>query len=221
MLSGFLKDTAEAITDVVYPLRCPLCDTFVGVRDRGCSDCMASLNFLESDALLDHLPKIWFTRCRSCFAYEGRIKDAIHGLKYGERLDIVRFLGDVLATEAVAMGEFETIVPVPLHPARLRSRGFNQSVLLARQMGRLIEREVDLDSLKRSGYIRPQVGLQKDERIRNVKGAFNVRRAVHIMDKNILLVDDVLTTGATVNECASVLIRGGAASVSVLTVART
>jgi len=116
--------------------------------------------------------------------------------------------------------DFSLIMPVPLHPARLRERGFNQSVLLAREIARRLSIPLDFMTLKRYIYTEPQVHLGKKERASNVKGAFDVADTGKIVDRNILLVDDVYTTGSTVQECARVLVKNGASSVAVLTLAR-
>ena len=115
----------------------------------------------------------------------------------------------------------DLIVPVPLHPKRLRWRGFNQSLLLARQVSRLYEVPVDAFVLCRDRETAPQTQLTEDERRKNVRGAFAVRPVKSLKGKSLLLVDDVYTSGATVNECSRVLIRGGAKEVYVLTLART
>lgn len=208
--------------DAIYPPRCPLCDAFAMEQDIPCSACGPSLVRLEGDAYLPHLPRRWFSRCRSPFAHEGRPREALHSLKYGERFDLARFFASELAREAAMIEGMEAVVPVPLHPRRLRERGFNQSALIASRLGRTLRVAADLDSLRRVRDIAPQVGLDRHERIENVKGAFAVhpRRAGSLSGRGILLIDDVLTTGATANECARALIEAGAKGVSVLTVAR-
>jgi ComF family protein len=115
----------------------------------------------------------------------------------------------------------DLIVPVPLHPKRLRWRGFNQSLLLARQVSRLYEVPTDPFVLNRARETAPQTELAEDERRRNVRGAFAICAEKSLKGKNVLLVDDVYTSGATVNECSRVLIRGGVREVYVLTLART
>ncbi len=115
---------------------------------------------------------------------------------------------------------FEAIIPVPLHPARLRKRGFNQALLLGKIFGRTTNKKVFPRALRRIRNTIPQVQLDHHERERNVRGAFAVSRQQEIKDKNLLLVDDVFTTGATVNECAKVLKKSGARQVFVLTLAR-
>jgi ComF family protein len=115
----------------------------------------------------------------------------------------------------------DLIVPVPLHPKRLRWRGFNQSVLLARQVSSACRAPMDPFVLRRRRETAPQTQLTEEERRKNMRGAFSVHPDRHIEDLRILLIDDVYTSGATVDECSRALRRGGAKAVYVLTLART
>jgi ComF family protein len=123
--------------------------------------------------------------------------------------------------EFLEANPIDLIIPVPLHPKRLRWRGFNQSLLLARQVSRMYEVPVDPFLLYRSRETPPQTQLTEEERRKNVRGAFAMDAAKPLKGKSVLLVDDVYTSGATVNECSRVLVRGGAKTVHVLTLART
>ena len=126
------------------------------------------------------------------------------------------------ARELTRLHRIDTIVPVPLHYRRLRQRGFNQASLLARRLGSLLQLPVDYSNLKRTRLTEPQIGLSRKQRAENVKGAFSLKAPEKFNDKGVLLVDDVLTTGETVDQCVKVLKKnGGAREVVVLTVART
>lgn len=161
-----------------------------------------------------------FQQARAAVFYEGTGREAIHRLKYGRNFVYGRLLRELLRqTEAVraVVQEAELLIPVPLHPQRLRQRGFNQALYLARAFS-----EVPLarQALVRQRPTRPQTELSPAERRRNVKGAFKVAQPEVIAGKKVALVDDVYTTGATVRECARTLIAAGAAQVAVITVAR-
>jgi ComF family protein len=127
---------------------------------------------------------------------------------------------------ASALGEHADIwrdgilVPVPLHARRRRERGFNQAEALASELGRLIGRPVEKRALRRVADIPPQTTMGKDDRRRNVRGAFRVARPERVRGRIVVLVDDVFTTGSTLGECARELRRAGAADVRALTVAR-
>jgi ComF family protein len=117
--------------------------------------------------------------------------------------------------------DVDLIMPVPLHPARLRGREFNQSLLLADQLARHLSRPVSASHLIRVLATDPQTTLSRHERLRNLRQAFEVRNPEAIAGQRILLVDDVFTTGTTLNECAKTVLKADAASVCVLTLART
>jgi ComF family protein len=119
----------------------------------------------------------------------------------------------------VDLTDYSLIIPVPLHIKRLRQRGFNQSLILAQALSKKWQIPVNFSLLKRHKFTETQTGMDKTERKQNIKGAFEVRDKENI-GKNIIIVDDVYTTGATVNECAKILIKAGAQKVTVLTLAR-
>jgi ComF family protein len=132
-------------------------------------------------------------------------------------------LGQLMARgceEFLSQCDAETIIPVPLHPKRLRWRGFNQSVLLARQIGRAYDIPMDCFTLYRTRDTPPQTQLPEEDRRKNMRRAFALSPQSSVEGKCLLLVDDVYTSGATVNECSRVLKRGGAREVLVLTLAR-
>jgi ComF family protein len=155
----------------------------------------------------------------------------IHRLKYGEKIQLAGPLGRLLLTTFFRhwkLGEIDMVVPVPLHRHRFKGRGFNQSHLVVRGWAELLAKATDgvatirisYRSLVRHRRTRPQTGLGRKERIENLRHAFSLTGAVNLTDQRVLLVDDVLTTGATLEECTKVLLDGGAAHVDVLTLAR-
>jgi ComF family protein len=126
----------------------------------------------------------------------------------------------LLERTPLAVGVYDIMLPVPLHVQRLRWRGFNQAQLLARPLAHAAGVRLDPYSLERVRPTRPQVELDEKERRHNVAGAFRVLRPKAVAGRRVLLVDDVYTTGATVDECSRVLLRAGAQSVDVLALAR-
>jgi ComF family protein len=125
-----------------------------------------------------------------------------------------------MAGKVRQLTELDMVMPVPLHPARLRQRGFNQALLLAHQMCEKNDIPLLCDNLYRVRPTRPQVELTGEERLKNVAGAFALRRPDAVKDRSVMIIDDVFTTGATLNECAAVLKEAGAAQVVALTLAR-
>ncbi len=164
-----------------------------------------------------------FDRARSATFYRGKVKETIKRFKFLKMPELARPLARItVASEVVksALREADTLVPVPLHKARLNQRGFNQSLLLARELSRATGLKLLEHTLRRTRHTLPQVGLGKKERRRNVKGAFEVRNPGDVKDKSIVLVDDVFTTGNTLNECSRVLKKAGAGQVIAVTVSR-
>jgi ComF family protein len=151
------------------------------------------------------------------------VRDAIHAFKFGGRRALAGPLGDLLAESGgrIPPGpSIDLVIAVPLHPSRERQRGFNQATLLARRLGRRWELPVAHDVIRRATATTPQTELDAEARRENVRNAFVLRRPAAVAGRHVLLVDDIMTTGATVGECAACLRRAGAASVGVLTVAR-
>jgi ComF family protein len=162
-----------------------------------------------------------FERLRAAGLYEGTLLDLVVRLKYREEERLASLLGDRMA-EVVRDSEppFDLILPVPLHISRLRERGYNQAALLARRIGKNLEAPVDLFLLRKDRATPAQATLHVDERRKNLRGAFRVEEASKIVGRSILLVDDVATTGTTLNEAARVLKRAGAARVEAVVAAR-
>jgi ComF family protein len=164
-----------------------------------------------------------YERARAALAYGDVSRDLVLALKYQGRRDSLDLLARWMASAgADLLQDAELIVPVPLHYFRLVRRGFNQSVWLAAALARRSGAQLTVDALKRVRATPIQGGLSAEGRRRNVQGAFRVRkgREALLMGKRILLIDDVLTTGATAEACSRVMKRAGAKCVDVLTLAR-
>jgi ComF family protein len=161
-----------------------------------------------------------FDQALSPGLFEGPLREAIHQFKYRPCRALGKPLGQWMTEHIRLCADIDIVLPVPLHTKRLRQRGFNQALLLAHQACEALQILLSYDNLVRVRPTRPQVELTGAERIKNVEGAFAVRRPSDVLDKRILLIDDVFTSGATMNECAFALKQAGAAQVTALTLAR-
>jgi len=235
--------------DWLYPPRCRFCRAAVfGDGEYFCGSCRRQIRpiihpfctvcgrpFLDTSGD-DHLcgnclaRRPHFDRARSWACYpteqgeEHPLREVVQRFKYGRKVSLGKPLGRLMALgcrEFFVDIRLEVIVPVPLHPKRLRWRGFNQAVVLAREIGKEWKLPVDPFAVERSRETPPQTQLNEEERKKNMRRAFAVSAACSAEGKAVLLVDDVYTSGATVNECSRALKRGGAKEVSVLTLART
>ena len=239
----------SAFIDILFPPVCLLCGRFlwndpVLVMDKRidfCKECYGSFKWImgpvcpscgrpyPEDSGPDHL-------CEDCilrppfydlitapFIFEGPLMDAVHRLKYSGKSHFAKSLGPLLASfvrENLYFPETPVIMPVPLHPKRLRERGFNQSLLLARCVAKQLEAELDYLSLSRVKFTTPQTTLSRQERLKNLHRAFFLQRPEVVRGRIVVLVDDVATTGTTFNECAKVLKKAGAAEVLCVALAR-
>ena len=163
-----------------------------------------------------------FAYARAAAHYGDHAREALHAFKFGGRRALAAPLGDLLAElgPALPLEAMDVIVPVPLHPRRARERGFNQSWLLARRVAAAWRVTARADVLTRRVATAPQTALGADARRINVGGAFRVRRPELVAGRHVVLVDDIMTTGATAGACARALRDAGAAIVGVITVAR-
>ena len=170
-----------------------------------------------------------YTRAVAYGAFEDALREAIHLLKYDRVLPAADLLGAKVSaamTKLPPLGDGDRVrwlvVPVPLHTSKLRQRGFNQAEFIARAAlkHKPLASELDAKCLVRHRETVPQAGLTRHQRRENIRGAFRVRDVDAVRGRDVLLVDDVFTTGTTISECARVLLRAGAASVYAVTAAR-
>ena len=164
-----------------------------------------------------------FDKARAAGRFTGVLRDVVHAFKYNDALwlkhDLVDLMQGCLAAHFEA-DAVDVIVPVPLHPARQRERSYNQAAVLAEEIGNRLDRRVDKRALVRARLTGSQTRLDAIHRRKNMLGAFAVRKPEWVCQRRVLLVDDVMTTGATLSECARVLKKAGARTVWAVTVAR-
>jgi ComF family protein len=229
--------------DILYPPACLVCRKATAAHHALCPVCWGETRFIERpycerlgtpfaqdmralglispEAMAD--PPV-FARARAVVRYDdGPARRMVHRLKYSDRLELARPMGAWMARSgAEILSEADLIVPVPLHRLRLLSRRFNQAATLAHCVSEACAVPVDTQALVRVKQTPPQVGLSRPQRAGNVQGAFRVPEDAkpRLYGMRIVLVDDVLTSGATANAASRALLRGGARSVDVLVFAR-
>lgn len=233
------------LLDIVFPPRCGSCSALTESHGRLCASCWGKITFLHSPwcaacgypfayemadeaalcaACLEHKPH--FAGHRAWLKYDEHSKKLLHDLKFHDKPLLLPLFGQWLAHAAQEWSEAEKdllIIPVPLHFWRLLKRRYNQAALLAQALSRHTGHPLLADALQRVKIRPPQAGLSRAQRLKNLRGVFavNHKRKTDIEGRVILLVDDVMTTGATLNACARILKRAGAAKVYAVTVART
>lgn len=232
--SHFTSGIITGLVNGIFPSACPSCskptdslayapfcrqcwhdiEKYCGPSCRVCGVHLVSVHADKCQHCLEDPPA--FTRAHSYTHYEGVVALAIHHFKF---LGIRRLSGPLSEFLFFYDAEgIDAVVPVPLSPGGLKNRGFNQSLLLAGHLSKEKKLPLFMDVLRKIADTPPQVGLSAKERTQNVKKAFACKGNVAGM--NVLLIDDVMTTGATVNACSKELLRAGARGVSVLTLAR-
>lgn len=207
MMNRWFDRMAGALRDLAGPCRCPWC---LRIAASACPECLAALPPGAEDA-----------RGWAPFAYAGPVAARIRELKFGGDLGAARVLGEAMAERLLARAVTlpSLLVPVPLHPARLRRRGYNQALQLARALAPRLRVAVDFRCARRVRATAEQTHLDAAGRRRNVRGAFAV--APSVAGRHIALLDDVITTGATAAALSQAALEAGAAKVEVWAAART
>ena len=237
-----MKSILKTILNIILPPRCPCCGKIVVLEHTLCESCFDKIQFIakpyckicgipfenETDANLSKIcakcaSQKRITRLnRSAILYDDFSKKLILDFKFFSKTQNAKLLAKWLymAGKDIFDEGVDLIVPVPLSYKRLLFRGYNQSAVLARLLSKQAKIKTDLFNLKKIKHTKPQSSLTENARLKNVKNVFQVQNCSKIKNKRIVLIDDVLTTGATLAECAKVLLKAGAESVDTLTIAR-
>jgi ComF family protein len=236
-----LRAGLHGLVGIVYPPTCIACQAATGEAQALCPACWRGIGFIErpycerlgtpfpidlgagllSPAAIADPPV--FARARAVCRFDGTARELVHRLKYGDRVELSLTLGRMMAQAGRDLvADADLVLPVPLHRTRLWRRRFNQAAALARAVSRETGLPLATTALTRIRRTRQQVGLTRAQRAENLQGAFHVSATMRSLVEGgrILLVDDVLTTGATVNAASRALLRAGASAVDVLTFAR-
>jgi ComF family protein len=235
-LNNWLKNNHllnySSLVNVLFKQKCLLCDSKLDAlganihavcracindlpwhQNNACPQCGLSSNGQLCGSCISSPPD--FDATNSVFLYDFPIDSMMVRYKYGEMLSICAFFGQMLS-EKVATESVDLIIPMPMHPARIKERGFNQALEIAKVFGK---EKLDYKSVIRQKLTPPQASLPLKERVKNIKGAFSAN--VNLTDKRIAIVDDVMTTGASLNELAKTLKAAGASHVECWVIART
>lgn len=230
-----------ALTSLLYPPVCTICAASTEPGEYLCGECEAKTTPIVAPfcsvcsepffgAITEAFTcancahrKIYFEAAVAVYRSRGIVRRVIHDFKYGHQMHlrhiVARWLGEALGDVRLRGRHFDVIVPVPLHPTRERERGFNQAALLAEMLSKKTATELS-PALERTRYTTTQTAFDRAERMENLHNAFRLRKKAHVRDLRVLLIDDVLTTGSTLSECARILKRAGAVSVHAATAAR-
>jgi len=231
----------RAVASLLYPPLCAVCSAPVAHTAYLCNDCREKAPRIKppfcatcsepfSGAITETFScancahrELHFEAAVAAYRSRGIVRKIVHDFKYEQRIHlrhpVAAWLAETLDDPRLRDRRFDAVVPVPLHPARQRERGFNQAALLAELLSAHAGLAFD-DALERIRYTTTQTLFDRAERMENLHNAFRLRKKANVRDSRVLLIDDVLTTGSTLSECARVLKAGGAFSVHAATAAR-
>ena len=237
------KTFIESIINFLFPYQCLRCGKILNSAGYLCDHCAEEINFikqpycykcghpLQEENTKEKMlcagclknKRSFYRLSRSAVIYDSSSKNIILSFKFFDRTENANLLAAMLkiAGKDIFSEGADWIVPVPLHYTRLIKRKYNQSALLAQKLSEMTAIPYNNLALVRSRKTKPQVEVSGKERITNVKNAFSIKDSAPIKGKRIILIDDIITTGSTVKECALVLKKAGAKSVDILTIART
>jgi ComF family protein len=241
LVSGFMRRTIRFF----LPVHCSSCSLLLtdDPIPHFCSDCWSAIS-LMSDARCSRCDRPFpssiattysphhvcqfcaerppsYTKAWTLYPYTPPLQHAIRLFKYQGKVSLAAPLASLMIAGLPPLDSIDVIMPVPLHIGRLRQREFNQSLLLADHIGRRLDIPVAYTNLTRTASTPAQTTLSRKSRLKNLSRVFAVRRPDEVVNRRILLIDDVFTTGTTVNECAKALRRAGSADVFALTLSRT
>jgi ComF family protein len=229
----------QAFSDLIFPPFCPICEQQLSHNEHlVCEDCFESIHTIESRfcrrcaAPLEEErktcryckdKKYHFTKVRALGTFSPPLSEMVHLLKYERKTHLANRLGILLANIFLADHELSSssiIIPVPLHPTRMRERGYNQSLLLAKKVAEISRTELCTHAISRAKPTKSQTALAHTQRIDNLRNAFRIEDSEPLAGKSVTVVDDVLTSGTTLDEMAKTLLDAGAELIYGLVLAR-
>ncbi len=215
-----MKEIIDYILELIYPTTCGICGKFC--KEALCKKCEIKLKKYEIN-YFKKSKKGYFNESMHIFRYEGIIRDKLISYKFQDKAYLYRTFSKIILKNEKAcdfLKNYDIIVPVPIHKKRMLTRGYNQTELVAHELAKYTSMKMENKILLKRKNIISQSQLKKYQRKENVKNVFFVKNIEKILDKRILLFDDIYTTGSTVNECSKVLKGAGAKEIGVLTIAK-
>ena len=225
-----MNQRAISLFDFFLPRICPACNNKLSPEESSvCADCLSKIKVAENERLIAEYKRKFegkniisgFTSLY-IFEKEGTLQHIIHSAKYNQRFLNGIFLGNVMGlhlSDKLDEWEIDSILPVPLHSLKKAERGYNQSYYIAKGLNKVTKIPIDDSSLRRNKYTESQTTMNLQERAENMANAFRIKNKERIKNKNILLIDDVITTGATTSECGRILLAAGAKKVYAASIA--
>lgn len=209
-----------AILDIIYPPKCPTCKISVSEQGAWCPTCLGKILSVRQINLSEH-HLTHLTSCHVVCEYTGGLKRLIHDMKFRHEKKYAIYLGWIIQqySNIETLPPIDYVIPVPLHAERLQERGYNQAEAIFKDWALEGKMHWRVDILARTRYTIPQWELNIRSRKQNITGAFVVGRPEMVQNKHIIIVDDIITTGITLDECAKVLKKAGAASIHGMAVA--
>lgn len=209
-MTDFIDKLKNSIKDILFPVRCPYCETVIHKTEYACEDCKKKF---PSPAIIKYA--VGGYKCTSPFPYDGIFKKAVKRFKFGNKGGYAKQLAFPIVQsilESYQGVDFDLITCVPMHKKRLAQRGYNQAELLAKECAKIMNIPY-CDTLEKYKENREQHSIKASERAKNVKGVYRITDKELVNGKNILIIDDIITTGNTLGECAKILMKQGCKSV--------
>jgi ComF family protein len=212
-----------SLINVIFPADCPVCGQNAFSPVYGiCDVCLEKLTSEKTPSVISTSNIAGISSCR---AYSGAARKSIHALKYKGNTRILNIFKQIIngisPQDLPPVHRIDVIVPIPMHRTRLRKRGFNQSGMIASMLSEMFSKKAVENALSKTKSTPAQTSLNREERIINLKDSFAVRKSSSVKNRTVLLADDIMTTGATLEACAAELKKHGAPAVYAFTLART
>lgn len=211
---------SNKILELIYPNVCGICGKIC--KESLCKRCAIEIKKYEIN-LVNKNKKMYFNESMHIFKYNEMIRQRLIEYKFQDKSYMYKTFAKIILKNKKVCGfleKYDIMIPVPIHKKRRLKRGYNQTELIAKEICKNISLELKTDVLIKQKNIKAQSELNKNERKQNIKNAFEIKNINEIIDKKILLFDDIYTTGSTVNECSKILKKAGAKQIGVVTIAK-